>query len=149
MPPRNLIRVQRLRAMKRIAAAFFCSLSLCIVSVEAVGSDTIRERLDRVERMLGNKALMDLFERVDGLQREIRELRGQVEEQGYALSRMKQDQRNRYRDLDNRLQRLEVAAGLGTTPPPDTPGISREKKPPVPKAIDTTRSRPPAQKAPK
>ena len=73
-------------------------------------SDTIEERLDHVERVIGSRALMDLLKRVDDLQREIQELRGQVEVQAHALSRIKQSQRNYYLDLDKRLQQVGVAA---------------------------------------
>nr|VFK56045.1 MAG: tol-pal system protein YbgF [Candidatus Kentron sp. TUN]VFK62230.1 MAG: tol-pal system protein YbgF [Candidatus Kentron sp. TUN] len=101
----------------RLTAAFLCVLPLWGVSVESIGSGTMQERLDQVERVIGSRALMDLLERVDDLQREIRELRGQVEVQAHALSRMQQNQRDHYLDLDERLQQMELATESGKTIP--------------------------------
>nr|VFK12165.1 MAG: tol-pal system protein YbgF [Candidatus Kentron sp. LPFa] len=105
-----------------LTAVLLCVLSPYSDSAESMDSDTIEERLDHVERVIGSRALMDLLKRVDDLQREIQELRGQVEVQAHALSRIKQSQRNYYLDLDKRLQQVGVAATeAGAT----TPAASR------------------------
>nr|VFJ62237.1 MAG: tol-pal system protein YbgF [Candidatus Kentron sp. FW]VFJ67269.1 MAG: tol-pal system protein YbgF [Candidatus Kentron sp. FW] len=102
----------------RLTAVFLCVLPLSGVSAGQIGSGTIQERLDHVERVIGNRALMDLLDRIDNLQQEVRELRGQIEVQGHALSRVKQSQRNYYLDLDKRLQQLEGGkAGSKTVVP--------------------------------
>nr|VFK41697.1 MAG: tol-pal system protein YbgF [Candidatus Kentron sp. TC] len=101
----------------RLTAALFCILSPCSVSAESMDSGTIKERLDHVERVIGSQALMDLLKRVDDLQREIQELRGQVEIQAHALSQIKRSQRNHYLDVDKRLQQVEVATEAETTIP--------------------------------
>jgi len=102
----------------RLAAAFLCVLPLIgVFSESVVGSGAILERPDHPERVVGSRVLMDLLGRVDDLQHEIRELRGQVEVQAHALSQMEQSQRNYYLDLDNRLRQVEVATGAGATSP--------------------------------
>ncbi|MBT8420870.1 MAG: tol-pal system protein YbgF [Gammaproteobacteria bacterium] len=125
----------------------FCSLPLYSMAAKAVDSDALQDRLDRMERMLNSSALMDLLERVDGLQREIRELRGQVEVQNHALSRMKQELRDRYPDFDERLQRLEVIVGPGMALPVDNVEIAPEAISSVSES-DATSPQFPVQKTP-
>ncbi len=56
-----------------------------------------------------------LFLQIQQLQEEVGYLRGQVEEQRYDMKRMRDDARDRYRDLDRRLSNLSQAA----TPVPE------------------------------
>nr|VFJ69547.1 MAG: tol-pal system protein YbgF [Candidatus Kentron sp. FM]VFJ70601.1 MAG: tol-pal system protein YbgF [Candidatus Kentron sp. FM]VFK18312.1 MAG: tol-pal system protein YbgF [Candidatus Kentron sp. FM] len=135
-------------SVPRLLAILFCFLSLYSVAAGSLGSETVKERLDRVERMLGNKALMDLLARVDDLQYEIRELRGRIEVQNHTISRMKQDQRNHYLDLDKRLQRIESPAGSGMAPPAQKAGRSTGKISSVPKGTGATGSRSSARETP-
>ncbi len=53
-----------------------------------------------------NGVVFELLGRIEQLQREVQELRGMVEEQGYQLSELKKRQNNIYTDLDQRLQAL-------------------------------------------
>nr|VFK27367.1 MAG: tol-pal system protein YbgF [Candidatus Kentron sp. MB]VFK30303.1 MAG: tol-pal system protein YbgF [Candidatus Kentron sp. MB]VFK74282.1 MAG: tol-pal system protein YbgF [Candidatus Kentron sp. MB] len=101
----------------RLTAAFLCVLLFGVLVEPVVGSGAIQERLDQMERVMGSRALMDLLDRVDDMQREIRELRGQVEIQAHALSQIKKSQRNYYLDLDNRLRHVAKATGVETEAP--------------------------------
>ncbi|VFM97327.1 MAG: tol-pal system protein YbgF [Candidatus Kentron sp. G] len=121
-------------SVPRLLAILFCFLSLYSAAAGSLGSETVKERLDRVERMLGNKALMDLLARVDDLQYEIRELRGRIEVQNHTISRMKQDQRNHYLDLDKRLRRIESPAGSGM----GSPARERPEQSASPSPLQTT-----------
>ncbi len=56
----------------------------------------------------------ELLLMVDQLQEELRFLRGRVEEQDNLIRRMREDQRDRYRDLDRRLSLLTEQARSGT-----------------------------------
>jgi len=56
-------------------------------------------------------AKAQMFDIVEMLQYELQQLRGQVEELNYKLERLKQDQKQRYLDLDRRIVSL-------STPPP-------------------------------
>ena len=51
----------------------------------------------------GSGQLSDLFYQLQVLQQELQDLRGQVEEQSYLISRMQRDQKEQYLDLDRRV----------------------------------------------
>ena len=51
-----------------------------------------------------------IFDLVEMLQQEVQQLRGQVEELNYNLGRLKEDQKQRYLDLDRRIVSLSTAA---------------------------------------
>ncbi|REG85534.1 tol-pal system protein YbgF [Marinomonas pollencensis] len=55
-------------------------------------------------------AAAELLSQLDALQSEVRDLRGQLEEQGHELSQMKAQQRDRYIDLDKRISLLMSAS---------------------------------------
>lgn len=60
-----------------------------------------------------------LYQQVQQLQQEVRDLRGQLEIQANIIERMKQDARNRYLDLDQRLTELKnrpIAVADSNTP---------------------------------
>lgn len=61
--------------------------------------------------------LGELFYQLQLLQREVQDLRGLVEEQGYQLERLARDQQEQYLDLDGRVRNLTVggdsSAGRG------------------------------------
>ena len=76
--------------------------------------DDLDARVGRVDRIVSNQSLVQLAQRVDSMQTEIRTLRGQVEELQNANEGLRKQQRELYADLDQRLK---------TTPPPaDTGG---------------------------
>ncbi len=65
------------------------------------------------------QALFELVNQVERLQRAVQDLRGEVEQQGYALEQLRARQRDLYVDVDRRLQQIEqgaVAAPAGTVP---------------------------------
>jgi tol-pal system protein YbgF len=55
-------------------------------------------------------AAAELLSQLDSLQSEVRDLRGQLEQQGHELSQMKAQQRDRYIDLDKRISLLMSAS---------------------------------------
>lgn len=57
----------------------------------------------------------DIFQQVEGLQRQLAKLQGQVEEQQMLIERLQSDLRVRYQDLD---QRLETLSSRSTAPAP-------------------------------
>ena len=87
------------------------------------------ERLKRLERLLGSQSLLKLFEEVESLGADVRELRGQLEVQSHTIDQLQDRLRERYLDVDQRLQRVESAPQLqaaGAQPPavpaPAAPG---------------------------
>ncbi|RCX28430.1 tol-pal system protein YbgF [Thioalbus denitrificans] len=75
----------------------------------------LQQRVERLERLLDSGSLADLLTRVERLQQEIQQLRGQVETQGFAIEELKKRQRDLYVDVDRRLGRLEAG---GPAPAP-------------------------------
>lgn len=70
------------------------------------------ERLKRLERLLGSQSLLKLFEEVESLGADVRELRGQLEVQSHTINQLQDRLRERYLDVDRRLQRVESAPQL-------------------------------------
>ncbi len=74
-------------------------------------------RLGRLERVVNNESLMELAQRIDALQAEVRGLRGQGEELENGLEAVRRQQRDLYADLDRRIAALEgrIATGAGAS----------------------------------
>lgn len=89
-------------------------------------------RLLRLERVLGNQSLLDLSQRIEASQNELRTLRGQLEELQHNVGRTQEQQRELYGDVDRRLSAIEggVAAGVAGAAAPRTGGL------PVPQGDD-------------
>jgi tol-pal system protein YbgF len=64
-------------------------------------------RVLRIERVINNQSLLELAQKNDALQNELRTLRGQVEELQHSIDTMRDQQRDLYADLDKRIQTLE------------------------------------------
>ncbi|MDH5710318.1 MAG: tol-pal system protein YbgF [Gammaproteobacteria bacterium] len=94
----------------------YIAASLSIFTVNAVEKDVIsmmsvKDRLERVERLVGSDMLMQQSQRIEALQEEISVLREQLDQQGYELSTLKQRQRSLYLDMDRRLHTVETTSG--------------------------------------
>lgn len=75
----------------------------------------LERRLVQVERVVNNESLLDLLAQVEQLQGETRELRGLVETLEFQSNTNREQQRNLFRDLDERISRLDVRASSGPT----------------------------------
>jgi len=97
-------------------------------------------RLAKIERVVTNQSLLDLSQRIDALQAEVRSLRGQAEELDNGTQAARKQQRDLYTDLDKRLLALEsggtaiAPAAAGTAPltatggaPADAPQLAYGK----------------------
>jgi tol-pal system protein YbgF len=69
--------------------------------------DDLDARLGRLERVVNNQSLLELSQRIDSLQAEVRSLRGQTEETDSAVQAARRQQRDLYADLDRRMAALE------------------------------------------
>lgn len=65
--------------------------------------DDLDERVGRVDRIVSNNSLVQLSQRIESQQQELRQLRGRVEELQNDNTRLQQQQRDLYADLDRRL----------------------------------------------
>jgi tol-pal system protein YbgF len=76
----------------------------------------IDERLGRVERVVSNQSLLTLSQRIDVLEAQLREMRGNVEEMQNSNEALRKQQRDLYADLDRRLKVTESALKGGAAP---------------------------------
>ncbi|MDJ0832208.1 MAG: tol-pal system protein YbgF [Gammaproteobacteria bacterium] len=93
--------------------------------------DSIQQDMQQLRRLLENRAMLELFQRMDELADEVSGLRGMLEEQTNDLAGLKKRQRELYLDIDRRLRELEITAGAAAaaapaapTPAPPAPAVS-------------------------
>jgi tol-pal system protein YbgF len=70
-------------------------------------------RVQRIERVLTNQSLLELAQRIDALQADLRTIRGEVELLQNQTEGGKNQSRNLYGDLEKRLAALETLGGVG------------------------------------
>ncbi len=95
------------------------------VALGATNEANLAARLAKLERTLASRGLVDLLEQVESLQKELSNLRGQIEEQSHTIEQLRKTQRATYVDLDERLQGIEqrstgvsiITPGSGSEPP--------------------------------
>lgn len=82
----------------------------------------VDERLGRVEHVVNNQSLLRLSERVDGLDAQLRTLRGELEELQNSNDMLRKQQRDLYADLDRRLSALQTGVKSGAGGSTDSGG---------------------------
>jgi tol-pal system protein YbgF len=102
-------------------------------AASAQSTKNLEQRVAKMERMLDSGTLLSLLQSVEQLQAEVRELRGQLEQQQNAVSQLTDRQKELYLDVDRRLQRM-AAGGVaaGVAPGSDTasgPGTAPSSAP--------------------
>jgi len=114
---------------KALMAAVLVPLGLGLAGPLQAQSSTpaFQNNSSEAQRKAANsQATAELFYMIQQLQQTVRELQGQVEEQGYQIERLQQQGRDRYVDLDQRL--LDLAKKLeergGSAPDPSPAGAS-------------------------
>ncbi len=78
---------------------------------------SVEDRIARVERLVDNQGMVDMLLRIESLQKEVQQLRGQIELQAHNIEEIKNRQRSLYSDIDRRLLQLERRT-LGTASAP-------------------------------
>lgn len=69
-------------------------------------TSTLPQRVTRLEQQLANEKQLALRTQVTNLQKELEQLRGQLEVQTYALEKLKNQQKAFYQDLDQRITQI-------------------------------------------
>jgi len=120
--------------MRRVALLLMLSLAVTpLQAAESVDVAGLDNRVKVLERKV--KAISDLVLRMDRLQREVQQLRGELEEQAHAMEGMKQRQRELYLDVDRRLGQV-TSQDVSQTPAPAAPtvlpSVAGETKPGAP-----------------
>ncbi len=70
---------------------------------------SLEQRVNKLEQLLNNEALVDMLMRLDSLQTENQNLQGEVESFGHTLEGINQRQRDLYLDIDRRLRQIELS----------------------------------------
>ena len=108
---------------------FLFGIIVCLPHISlAQTQGNLTTRVDRLERALDSHGLVDLLQQVELLQQEIRQLRGEIENQVFALEQVRKSQREAYSDANRRLTQLE--GGATTNAPSQLPGVVLD--PPLP-----------------
>ena len=112
------------------------------------GLGKVEKDMKKLSRLLDNRAMLELFQRMDELADEVSNLRGMLEQQTHDLARLKKRQRELYLDTDRRLRELEITsnrAPLSVAPAPSEvpvlaapPGRQVTSKPVVVPTVDST-----------
>jgi tol-pal system protein YbgF len=107
-----------------LASAVLSLASLTLAGCESssepdptiVKLNDIDERLGRVEKVVNNQSLLQLSQRIDVLEAQLREMRGSLEELQNSDEVLRKQQRDLYADLDRRLTALQgSAAAVGAS----------------------------------
>ena len=94
-------------------------------------SPQLEQRLANIERLLQSNALLDMLQQIELLQKEIAQLRGEIEVNNHVLDQMKKRQRDLYTDVDRRLQSMESSgSSTESIPPLETLGTTETVNPP-------------------
>lgn len=91
-----------------IAASF--TLPAMAAERDVISMMSVKQRLERMERLVDSDIFRTQARRIDALQQEIAQLRDQLDQQGYELNSIKQRQRSLYVDIDRRINAVETAA---------------------------------------
>jgi len=99
-----------------ILVSFFTATSISAVAAD--NEKTLDNRLQRVERLVNSKGLVDIMVRVESIQAELQRLVGEMELQKHNLEGIKKRQRDLYLDIDRRLLQVERRSGtsIGSRP---------------------------------
>jgi tol-pal system protein YbgF len=101
-----------------------CSLTPSEPDPVQVKLDDVDRRVGQIERVVNNQSLVELTQRVDALQNEVRQLRGQVEELENSNTALRKQQRDLYADLESRLNVLAATPGTSAPPSPPAGGVA-------------------------
>ncbi len=112
------------------------TLSACAVAPEEdpvqIRLKDLDTRVQRIERVLTNQSLLELAQRIEALQADVRTLRGEVELLQNSSEGGKTQARTLYGDLEKRLAALETLGGVGAgTGAPAAPGAAGTAVPPA------------------
>jgi tol-pal system protein YbgF len=86
-------------------------------------------RVGRIERVISNQSLLDMAQRIDSLQEQVREQRGRIDELENMNDALRKQQQALYSDLDKRISQAGAAgsAGAAGTGAPQGSGAGAEQ----------------------
>jgi tol-pal system protein YbgF len=113
-------------AIRSVLTTVLFVVAAIALPLQPADAASTKDRLDSIERKLGSnsRGLLDMLNRIEQMQRDIQQLRGEIELQTHTLKDMQRRSREQYMDIDRRLQQLETgnaAMPVPVTPPAVTP----------------------------
>jgi tol-pal system protein YbgF len=103
--------------MRMVALLVVVMLGGCVTSPEEdpvqIRMNGIDERVQRIERVVSNQSLLQLAQRLDAVQADLRTISGRIEELENAAEALKKQQRNLYADIDERIKAMPSLATPG------------------------------------
>jgi tol-pal system protein YbgF len=131
--------------MRTVVAAVLVSglVSACAVSPEEdpvqIKLNDLDARVQRIER--ANQSVVDMAQKLDATQAEIRSLRGRIDELQNNDEALKRQQRELYSDLDKRLTAATAGGAVGGAPGvPGAPGSAATEQAAYSQAFDALKA---------
>ncbi|MCW8973722.1 MAG: tol-pal system protein YbgF [Gammaproteobacteria bacterium] len=106
--------------MHKVKVCLMVSLLAATAVTPLQAQESVEQRLQRVEQLVNSRSLLDMSQRIDALQAEVQQLRGQVDEQQHTIEGLRSRQRELYLDIDRRLSRFEREGSAAPAAPADT-----------------------------
>lgn len=103
-------------------ARFFVVLT-CFFPVFVNAAGSIDQRMQKLERILDNQNMGQMLHSLQALQREVSELRGDVEVLSFELDKLKKQQKDIYLDLDQRIMQTDKSIAILQTVAPSVGGF--------------------------
>lgn len=128
-----------------MAACAALALGGCVTTPEEdpvqIRLDDLDARVGRIDRIVSNQSLMQMAQRVDSLQEEVRTLRGRMEELQNENAVLKKQQRDLYADLDKRLTEAASAAAAASAASPGIAAPANDEQAQYNRALELLRAR--------
>jgi len=102
----------------------------------------MQKDMKQLRHLLDNRALLELFQRMDDLADEVSNLRGMLEQQDHDLAGLKKRQRELYLDTDRRLRELEITSSRAPAVAPATTTAPAPSTSPAPAATTAPMQKP-------
>ena len=88
------------RGLAKFFVAALVMFPFCLIPLSTATAQNLDARVQRLERILDNSALIEIVQTMDALQTEVRRLRGELEQKTFELETMRERQRKLYLDTD-------------------------------------------------
>ncbi len=100
-----------MRAVKPLTGFFAVLLSTVVAADEATDAE-FDARLQRIERMIDNQVLLNMVKRIEAIQSEVQQLRGENERLVHELNTFMAHQREQHLNIDHLLQAFPGETGV-------------------------------------
>jgi len=96
-----------------------CLMVLLGAPLAVADEAALEQRISRLERAFESQPLVEMLRRLEALQQDVQQIRGEQEQLNYSIEGIKKRQRDLYLDIDQRLATLEAStvSNSGTSKP--------------------------------